>query len=186
MNEDYAIELAVQQIAPAEDYSPKAYWDVNGYAVGYGFHYYADGTSVQQGDTMAKDVADAYVYTVARGKWKAIKPCITVNLNENQAAALIDLAYNCGEDLVCKSKLLQLINAGAEASEISFQFEQTCTTAGGKYMSILYQRRVNEMQLFWSNVTQYAKVNPEVILVGGIVIVGIFGFLLYRAIYKRH
>jgi lysozyme len=186
VNEDYAIQLAVQQIAPAEVFTSNAYWDVNGYAIGYGFHYYSNGSAVERGDTMTKADADTYVYTVARQKWNAIKPCITVDINENQAAALIDLAYNCGEGTVCRSTLLSLINSGAPVDDISAEFEQTCTTAGGKYLNVLYRRRVNEVQLFWSNVTQYAKLNPQVILIGGIFIVGLFGFLLYRSVYKGH
>lgn len=185
MDEQLAIETAVAQIAPEELFEGTAYWDVNGYAIGYGFHYYADGSAVQQGDTMTLSQAKSYVVTVAGQKWQAIKPCITVALNENQAAALIDLAYNCGEGTVCRSTLLQLINAGAPADQISAQFEQTCTTAGGVYMSGLYNRRVDEVALFWSGVKQYAQQNPATVLIGGAVVVSLFGYLLYRAVYKN-
>lgn len=185
MNEPLAIQLAVKEIAPEEQFSPTAYYDVNGYAVGYGFHYYRNGSAVQQGDTMTKADADAYVTTVAAGKWQAIKPCITVPLNENQAAALIDLAYNCGEGTVCRSDLLQLINAGAPADQITAQFEKTCTTAGGTYMSVLYNRRVDEVQLFFSNVQQYASNNPVQILIGGVVIAGLIGVLVYRNFVRK-
>lgn len=185
MDEQLAIQTAVAQIGPAELFESSAYWDVNGYAVGYGFHYYSDGSAVQQGDTMTKADADSYLVIVAGQKWQAIKPCITAQLNENQAAALIDLAYNCGEGTVCRSTLLQLINAGAPADQISAQFEQTCTTAGGNYMSVLYNRRVSEAALFWSGMKQYAQQNPVTILVGGALVVGLFGYLVYRVVYKN-
>lgn len=186
MNEQLAIQTAVQLIAPEEDFSPNAYYDVNGYAIGYGFHYYQDGSAVQQGDTMTRSDADAYVYVVAAGKWQAIKSCIKVQVNENQAAALIDLAYNCGEGTVCKSTLLQLINAGAPADQIAAQFQQTCTTAGGKYMSALYNRRVSEADLFFADVTQYMQENKaQVILIAGILIAGLTGFLIYRAVNNK-
>jgi len=185
MNEQLAIQTAIPLIKPAETFAANAYWDVNGWAIGYGFHDYPDGTAVQQGDTMTLDDANADVIQLATQKWNAIKRCITVNLNENQAAALIDLAYNCGEGAVCRSTLLQLINAGAPQEQITAQFEQTCVTAKGIYMSGLYTRRVDEVSLFFSNVQQYAQQNPVQILIGGAVVVGLFGFLLYRAVYKK-
>lgn len=189
MNEQYAIQVACQEVAPAESFSANAYWDVNGYAIGFGFHNYADGSAVQQGDTMTLDDANALLVTTVTGFWQAIKPCITANINENQAAALIDLAYNCGNGLVCKSTVLQLINAGADEATISAQWEQTCTTANGTYLSVLYNRRVDEVDMFFStlsqNVTSYVQQNPIQILIGGAVLVTLTGYLIYRVTRKK-
>lgn len=187
MNEQLAIQIAVTNlIDPQEGFMGTAYWDVNGWAIGYGNHYYADGSAVQQGDTISQADAEALVYTVAAGKWAAIKPYITATLNENQAAALIDLAYNCGEGTVEKSTLLQLINAGASQDQITAQFEQTCVTANGTYMSVLYNRRVDDVQLFFANAQQFIQQNqPAVILVAGILIASLTGFLIYRQVRKK-
>lgn len=186
MNEQLAIQTAITNlIGPEEGFKSTAYWDVNGWAIGYGFHYYPDGTAVQQGDTLTLDQARSDLLPVATGKWVAIKPCITVSLNENQAAALIDLAYNCGEGTVCKSDLLKLINAGAPADQITAAFEQTCVTAGGTYLSVLYHRRVDEVGLFFAGVTQYVQENPATVLVAGALLIGLMGLWIYRAVYKK-
>lgn len=185
MNEILAIQSAVPLIGPEEGFRGTAYWDVNGWAVGYGFHYYSDGSSVQQGDTMTREEATAYLTTVATQKWNAIRGCITAPINENQAAALIDLAFNCGEGAVCRSTLLQLINSGAPPDQITAQFEQTCTTAGGKYLDVLYNRRVDEVSLFFSSVKQYVKANPATVFVGAGLIFALMGLWIYRAVYKK-
>lgn len=187
MNETLAIQTAVEGlIEAAEGFKDTAYWDVDGWAIGYGNHDYQDGTAVQQGDTINQADAETLVNKVAAQKWQAIKPCITASINENQGAALIDLAYNCGEGFVCHSTLLQLINAGAPADQVTAQFEQTCVTAKGTYLSDLYHRRVNEVNLFFTSVTQYVQQNStQVILVGGVLIAALTGYLVYRVYFKK-
>ena len=46
MDQSTAIATATNFIAKQESFSPVPYWDVNGYAIGYGNHYYTDGSSV--------------------------------------------------------------------------------------------------------------------------------------------
>jgi lysozyme len=190
MNQNYAIQIAVQGLIEGQEgFEATAYYDTNGYAIGYGNHYYADGSAVQQGDTITQAAAEALVEAIAGQTWTAIQPSITADLNENQAAALIDLAYNCGSGLVSKSQLVQLINSGATEDQISAQWEQTCTTANGTYLQGLYTRRVDEVGLFFANVSDAANDlvtnNQDALVVGGALIVALAAVWIWRASKKK-
>ena len=174
MNVEKMLDIAVAFIAPEERFSPNAYWDVNGWAIGYGNHYYADGHAVKETDTITKPEAQKLMRIVAKGKYDAIKKYITRDINEYQTAALVSLAYNCGEGNVRDSRLLELINAGASEAEIADAYDETCVTAKGKYLTSLYKRRLNEIKLFFTPVSEYMTANPE--LSAGVAI-GIFTIL---------
>jgi len=161
MNLDLAISTATDFIAKQEGFMSHAYWDVNGYAIGYGNHYYSDGSAVQDGDTISKNDAYDLLQDVVRDKEQSIRNMIKVPINEYQYAALISLAYNCGEGNLQHSTLLQLINSGADQDTISAQFEKTCVTAKGQYLPSLYTRRVAETTLFYSDVKTFIKNNPK-------------------------
>lgn len=186
MNFEYAIQVADNFIAPQEGFVASPYWDVNGYAIGFGNHYYEDGTSVtQDDDPITRSRGMQLLDFVVRQKANAILPYITAALNENQFAALVSLAYNCGEGNVRSSTLLQMINAGASPDDISAQYAKTCVTAKGVYMSDLYNRRVDEAGLFFSVVTQYVKENPIKVYVSIGLLVALGGFLIYKFAIKK-
>ena len=46
MDANNAAALIAPFTASQETFSASPYWDVNGYAIGYGNHYYADGSAV--------------------------------------------------------------------------------------------------------------------------------------------
>lgn len=182
---DYAlaINIATDFIASVEGFSPNAYWDVNGYAIGYGNHYYEDGSDVQADDTIDKTRANTLLKKVVQGKEQAIRSYVTAPINENQYAALISLAYNCGEGNVRQSQLLQLINARASVDAIKNQFLQTCVTAKGQYMASLYDRRLDEFTKLYSNISQLIQQYPATstaVAVGGLLVFGLIIFYSIR------
>lgn len=181
MDVEKMLDIAVGFIAPVERFSPNAYYDVNGWAVGFGNHYYADGTAVKEGDTITRTKANDLIRVVARGKYNAIKKYITRDINEYQTAALVSLAYNCGEANVRDSRLLDLVNAGASEAEISDAYDETCVTSKGKYLTSLYKRRLNEIKLFFTPVTDYISSNPELSAGMAITVFGLLTWSIIRA-----
>lgn len=143
MNFAGAVDIAVTALKEIEQFSPKAYPDVNGYAIGYGNHYYRDGSKVQKGDTITPDAAAELLRFTAAQTEKDIRDYVTAPLSSYQYAALISLAYNCGEQ-VRNFKIFDLINSGADTSVIYQQWIKTCITSKGVYNQDLYERRIKE------------------------------------------
>jgi lysozyme len=196
MNIAYAIQIATDFLAQPSieglakvlpDGSIQAYWDSKGevWTIGYGNTYYEDGTPVQQGDIISRSRAKSLLQFIVAQKEQAIRPYVTANLNENQYAALLSLAYNCGEGAEERSTLLQLINSGASGDDIAAQYEKTCITAKGQYVSDLYNRRVSEVGLFFSNVKQMAISNPTVTLVAGGLVFALAIYFTIRAARQK-
>ncbi len=74
-----------------EGFRSEAYWDVNGWAIGYGQHA-INWVPVKKWDTINKATADNdFANRVNNAKFNSL---ITVPLNENQRAALYDLEHN--------------------------------------------------------------------------------------------
>lgn len=144
-----------------EGFSANAYYDVNGYAVGYGNHYYQDGRQVRAGDTISQAAAENLLMFYVSQNSDAITRAVTVDLAPGLLAALISLRYNCG---TITQTLLNIINSGASIDAIKQQFLQTCITSGGAYNSDLVDRRETE----FSQVGQFSATMPVLILGAGI------------------
>lgn len=191
MNYNLAISIATDSIKKEEGYAHKlpdgrvqAYLDKNAnpnkWTIGWGNTYYEDGSPVKEGDIIPYSRAVSLLKYIVAQKEKAIRPAVTAKLNENQYAAILDLTYNWGEGNVRQSKLLKLINAGADQQAILDQWDETAITAGGKYLGGLYQRRLNEFKLFTADVAQVIHDNPQVSLATGLTILAVTGYYIYR------
>lgn len=179
-----ALQIATNFIADQEDFEPNAYWDTNGYAIGYGNHYYMNGSAVQQGDTISK--ADAltllqfYVQQFYNGQ---VQPKISVSLNDNQVAALISLSYNCGS---VPNSLASLINEGAGEDAINAQWQSVCVTAGGLPSNALWNRRGDELGLF-DTLLYNIEQNPGTTIavsVAGLAVIAISAYYFIRVSKK--
>jgi lysozyme len=148
MDLDSALSIAVPLTAGFEGFRPSPYWDVNGYAIGYGNHYYSDGTPVSADDDpiTKEDATWLLSYTLSQVS-RTLAPMVTAPVTDNTFAALMDLAYNWGTGGVGNSKLLQLINSGASDQDISDQWKKTAITSGGVLNSTLVTRRAKEASL---------------------------------------
>src|SRR5271156_996594 len=112
MDQDQAISTATAFIADQESFSPTPYFDVNGYAIGYGNHYYSDGSSVDASDDpISQDDAYSLLQFYVAQNAAAIMAQVTAPINEDQLAALTSIRYNCG---TITTALLNLINSGAD------------------------------------------------------------------------
>jgi lysozyme len=141
MSLDRAVNIASDFLAGVEGLSLTAYWDVNGYAIGFGNHYYQDGTAVRSGDRISE--AGAYdllgFYSDQFGRY--VLSVITQPLNSNELAALISLAYNCGS---LPASLRSVINAGVTPGLVAEAIRAACT--GGNPDTIA--RRAKEAELY--------------------------------------
>ncbi len=191
MNYSYAIKVATDFIKSAEDIATvlpnadiQAYWDSKGevWTIGWGNTYYKDGSAVNQGDTLTRTQADDLLEYVVTQKEKAIRSYVTAKINENQYAALISVAYNCGEGNLRSSDLLKLINQGASQAAIEAQFLKTCVTSNGNYVQGLYNRRVNEFKLFINDAILAVSNNVGIsVVLTGLTLFGVIGYYIYRA-----
>lgn len=179
MNIENAISLAIPLIRNEEGFISKAKWDVNGYAIGYGNHYYKNGTSVKQGDTITKAGADDLQRFYARQFANEIAPSIKVDITDHQMAALISLSYNCG-GAVKNSDLFDLINAKAPEDQIEAQYKKTCVTVKGVYNAGLFDRRVRELKVFATDLKQFASENKWQLVVTGVLFFGLIGFYVWK------
>lgn len=117
-----------------------AFWDVNGYAIGYGHH-----GGVKKGDTITQakaeellrqDLAERYEPSV--NKYDSI-----YNFNQNEFDALVSFCYNCGA-----GNLRQLLKNGQATREQIRESLPKYNKAGGKVLNGLVRRRKAELSLF--------------------------------------
>lgn len=173
MDQSQALSTAVSQIAGFETFSASPYWDVNGYAIGYGNHYYEDGSAVSADDDPIDENRAMQILTFYANQFmQVIISKLTVPQNENQVAALTDIAYNGGS---VPSALYSLINSGADIPTVQAQINKTYTTSAGVVSSDLVARRASDAQLYGSA----GGVSSTMILIGaGVVIaLGLFALL---------
>lgn len=109
--------LTASFIAPHEGFRPTPYYDVNGWAIGYGNHYNADGSPVQPGQTITQTDAqnlmqDQIVNTYAPGIANRIGEPAWSNMSAEQQAAYVDAAYNYGPASSCLNDSVAAAQSG--------------------------------------------------------------------------
>lgn len=109
--------LAASFIAPHEGFRSTPYWDVNGWAIGYGNHYNADGSPVQPNQTIDQSSAQSLMQsqvlnTYGPGIANRIGEPAWSNLSAEQQAAYIDLSYNYGPGSRCLSDSVAAAQSG--------------------------------------------------------------------------
>jgi lysozyme len=114
--------LGINQLRIDESKHLRAYYDVNGYAIGYGWHNYPNGQPVRQYDTITDAQCEEQFPQVLAQFATGVKNALTVSLSDNQFTALVMYAYNRGIGSFRNSKLRQMINANPKDSRIPAQF----------------------------------------------------------------
>ena len=173
MDPSNAANIAAGAItAGQETFSPTPYWDVNGYAIGYGNHYYSDGTTVEATDQpiSQSDAYDLLIFYLAQNAG-SIASQLTVEISDTQLAALADIKYRCG---TITNTLLNLINSGASPDQVAAQIKNTCVTVNGQPSSIEATRAGLEADLYLSG-GMPGYVLPLLAVVGGLLL---FSFLV--------
>ena len=121
-----------------------AYKDVIGVVtIGYG---HTNPGVLQMGTTWTQDQADAQLKQDLAKFENGVSSYVTVPLTDNQFAALVCFAYNCGLGNLQSSTLLKCVNAN-DMTGASAQFDRW-NKAGGNVVPGLTRRRQAESDLF--------------------------------------
>lgn len=115
-----------------------AYWDVNGYSIGYGHH----GSDVTKDMKITQKEADDFLKKDVAKFEKAVN-ALKYDFNQNQFDALVDFAYNCGAGNL---KKLTADNTRT-LKEISGKIPLYCK-ANGVALPGLVNRRAAEKKIF--------------------------------------
>jgi lysozyme len=125
-----------------EGFFAKAYWDADGYSVGYGHH----GPEVTAFTRVTWEEACCILeQDVARFEG-AVNDLVTVPLAQHQFDALVAFTYNVGRQAFASSTLLKLVNAG-QMEKAALQFARW-NHSQGKVLAGLTKRRAAEAELF--------------------------------------
>ena len=116
--------------------------------IGYGNTFYEDGTKVKPGDKITLDRANKLFDFIIEKFAVKVKELIKKDVTENQFAALVSFAYNCGTAALSKSTLLKKVNANPNDPSIKDEFMKW-TKAGGKQLTGLVKRRASEAKLYF-------------------------------------
>lgn len=121
--------------------------------IGYGNTFYEDGSKVKPGDKITVDRAVKLLEFILDKFEDSVEKLVTPELNENQMAALVSFAYNCGVGNLKSSTLLKKVNADPNDPTIADEFKKW-TKAGGKVLTGLVKRRNAESILYFTEPTQ--------------------------------
>ncbi len=116
-------------------------------SLGYGHTDAAGPPTVTAGMTITKEQADAILCTDLSKVEADVESLVKVPLNDNQFAALVSFAFNCGSTALKNSSLLRKLNAGDYDSVP--ESLMAWVNANGKRVQGLVRRRVAEGEL-WS------------------------------------
>jgi lysozyme len=154
---DRAIEIVLPMLKRHEGFRTNAYKDIVGVVtIGYGFTA-AVIPGLKMGDTITRSKADALLkrFTIdnyAAPLWSAISVRNDPSFTPEMFASIISLAYNVGVNSIKRSTLLRKVNArdykGAQAEFLKWN------KAGGKVVSGLTKRRVDEANVFAVGITR--------------------------------
>lgn len=133
----------LQAIRKHESFSPKAYWDVNGWAVGYGQH----DPSFTENTTVTREEAERLLENHVAGVEATIKSVLPdVPLTPLQFDALVSFVYNVGSSAFQHSELAAKLKAGDYLGAAA-EFDRW-NTADGEVLPALTARRAAEKAMF--------------------------------------
>lgn len=131
-------ERGLQLLKAFEGCRLEAYWDVNGYSIGYGHH----AASIKKGDKITQSKAIEYLKKDLAKFEKAVN-ALKYDFTQGQFDALVDFAYNCGTGNLKKLTA----NNTRTLAQISAKLPEYCH-AGGFPIASLKNRRLAEKKLF--------------------------------------
>jgi lysozyme len=101
-------QTLIERLTASEGCKLTAYWDVNGFSIGYGHH----GPDVVEGTTWTEAQAQAALASDLALVGREVKALVNVPLTQGQFDALTDWTYELGSGRLQHSTLLKLLNAG--------------------------------------------------------------------------
>lgn len=148
-----SLKNSIKQI---ERFSPKAYWDGNGWAIGYGHH----GPDVNKDTVWTEQQASLAFDNDIANVTTAINNLVNVPLNQNQFDALTDLIFNVGINSFANSRLLGYLNAG-DYNSAATEFTIGWNTVGGVFNQNLEDRRQAEFTMFTGGLATLPEILPN-------------------------
>lgn len=129
----------IEMIRKFEGCSLTAYWDVDGYSIGYGHH-----TNVKENDKITKDMALIFLAFDLVRFMNAVNEYDTkYHWSQNEFDALVSFTYNCGV-----GNLKNLTGNGTRSKIVIAEKILLYNKAGGKVNAGLTKRRQAEHNLF--------------------------------------
>lgn len=126
-----------------EGLSRTAYWDVDGYSIGYGHH------GARAGQTVSEEEAEALLRQDLAEAERAVD-ALGARLNQQQFDAAVSLVYNIGAARFGRSHTAAMILADpTPRPELERQWKQW-RLAGGRVLDALVRRREDEWRLYAS------------------------------------
>jgi lysozyme len=139
-----------------EGFRDKAYWDVDKWAIGYGFR-----EGVVKDQRMSKEEANARLLQEINPYASAVEKFVTnKNVTNDQKAALTSFAYNVGIGALQTSTLLKKLNAG-DIQGARAEFARW-STIKKRFDKGLYARRMKELAVFDGRDPMGAGADPQV------------------------
>jgi lysozyme len=137
--------IALNFLAVEEGIREDAYQDSRGiWTLGVGMTT-LNGHPVKQGDRLTRDQACWSFGALAQEFYEKLQDMLHVELNDNQTAAVVSLAYNIGLGAFRSSTILRKLNA-KDASGAANEFLRW--TRAGSDPNLLKPRRTREKALF--------------------------------------
>lgn len=147
----FASQNCIEHIKKYESCSLSAYWDSNGYSIGYGHH----GSDVKKGMNISISKAEKLLQSDLRSAEMAARRLINnlpykYKFSQNFFDGLVDLVYNCGEGGVKSStfysrlKRCRVKNGQMNKSDFDF------TLAAVKTMKISAKGHINRRKATYS------------------------------------
>jgi lysozyme len=143
--------LGLELIKKYEGFKAKAYLcPANVPTIGYGSTYYEDGTKVKLTDSpITQERATELLEALLVSYERSVDSYCVDTINQNQFDALCSFAYNCGVGNLKSSTLLKKVNKNPNDPTIKDEFLKW-NKGGGKVLSGLTKRRIEEAQLYFS------------------------------------
>lgn len=145
-----ASQKCVDLIKQFEGYKDKAYLCPAGVAtIGYGSTMWNDGRRVQMGDKITKEGAELLLHWELNNKAIAL---YGLNVNQNQADAILSFVFNLGIGAFQKSTLIKKIRLNPNDPTIRDEFMKwNKARVGGKLIELkgLTRRRTAEANLYY-------------------------------------
>jgi len=151
----------IKLITAFEGCDLNAYRDSVGvWTIGYGHT-----EAVQEGMTISQAQAEQFLQADLKMFEHAVEEAVTVEIDENQFAALVSFSFNLGAGSLFESTLLQLLNAG-DVFGATAEFPKW-NKAGGQPLLGLTRRRKAEQALFsghsWEPFLAYEELSVRVL-----------------------
>ena len=112
--------------------------------IGFGNTFYEDGAKVQMGDTITLERAKELFELLLPKYERIVLKKVNVQMKQNEFDALVSHTYNTGGS----STLFRLINEKADKEDIKNWWLTKYTTANGKKLKGLVERRKQEYDLY--------------------------------------